>query len=437
MKVDNRVYRIVSVMHLICFWLVSTLAWAEQELVIEITSSQVAATKIAIAPFYWQGKGVLPEDVASIVSSDLDRSGRFKSMARDQMLSRPYKREDVFYEEWRSIGQEYLVIGDIITEQTGNYKLTYYLLDVFNGEVIDALEVRTPDLRDLAHYVADKIYEKLTGVPGAFSTQILYVTVERFAGGVSTYRLQKADADGYRARTILESAEPVLSPTWSPDAKRVAYVSFKGGRPAIYSQELATGRQTKLASFKGINGAPDWSPDGRFMVMALSKDGNPEIYQLELATKRWTRLTNHYAIDTEPRWAPDGKSIIFTSNRGGSVQIYEMRLADRRIKRLTYEGGYNARGDISNDGRHLIMVHRKRGNFHIAVQDIATGVVNVLTETLLDESPSIAPNGSMLIYATLDGGQGILSAVSIDGQVKFRIPSRRGEVREPVWSPML
>lgn len=411
-------------------------SFAEQELTIEITSGSSSATPIAIVPFQWFGSGILPEDIGQIVSSDLERSGLFKPLSSNNMLSRPFERKDVFFKDWRILGMDYLVIGRV--KPVGSqYAFEFELFDVFKGEVIEVRKGASADLRAMAHHISDIIFEKLTGIKGAFSTQILYINVDRGRDGKRRYRLQKADADGHRSETIYESFEPVMSPSWSPDGKKIAYVSFQSSRPAIYVQEIYTGRQFKLASFKGINGAPDWSPDGSRMAITLSKDGNPEIYILSLSSGKLERLTNHYSIDTEPRWSPSGNSIIFTSDRGGSPQIYEIDLSTRELKRLTFSGTYNARGELGPTGKELVMVHQEAGRFHIAVQDLQRQSFSILTQTLLDESPSISPNGVMVIYATQERGQGVLSAVSIDGQVKFRLPARSGEVREPAWSPFL
>lgn len=420
----------------LCWCVVQQAAAQESELIIEITSGVDRKTAIAVVPFGWSGPGILPVEVADIISEDLFRCGLFETLPKADMLSRPTRPENVAFREWRALQTEYLTIGSVQPDPEKTFKFEFGLFDVMREKPLLIKRGSAGDLRDLAHHVSDQIYEQLTGIPGAFSTQILYVTVEREQGKVM-HTLKRADSDGYRTVTLFRSSEPILSPVWSPDGKKVAYVSYHDGRrPAIYIHDIATGQQTRLTRFAGLNGAPDWSPDGRFMAMTLSKDGNPEIYMMEVATGQLTRLTEHFAIDTEPRWMPDGKRLLFTSDRGGGPQIYELELADRSVRRVTFEGSYNARGSVSPDGRYLAMVHRRQGQFHIAVQDLIRGTFDILTRTELDESPTIAPNGSMLMYATIENGQSVLAAVSLDGRVKVRLPARQGGVREPAWSPI-
>ncbi len=423
--------RLLIALNLILF---SSMSFAQ--LTIEITRGVDNPTSIAVIPF--QGIESLPEDVASIVSADLRRSGQFAPVDRENLLSLPQKEADVFYRDWRILGAEYLVIGGVERVANG-YQLRVELYDVLNQRQVfkKFATAGTGDLRSLAHYAADEIYEQITGIRGAFSTKIIYVEVLRNPNDPTkaAYRLIHADADGARERELLKSDQPLLSPRWSPDGKQVAYVSFETSRAAIFTQNISTGERRQVTNFKGLNGAPAWSPDGQKLAFVLSKDGNPEIYTKDLNTGNFQRITRHFGIDTEPSFSGDGKGIIFTSNRGGQPQIYQMNLASGRIERLTFYGDYNARASLSPDGETMVMVHRENGIFHIAAQNVKTGDLRVLTETKLDESPSIAPNGAMLLYATQANGKGILAAVSLDAGVKFRLPSKRGDVREPAWSP--
>jgi TolB protein len=408
------------------------------ELTIEITQGVDNPTSIAVVPFAWQGPGPVPEDISAVVDGDLTRSGQFAPVGRTDMLGMPSTEAEVFYRDWRAIDTEYLLIGRV--SATGQQmRIEYELFDVLRQtRVHSAVELGSVnEARMLGHRVADVVYEKLTGIRGAFATRLLYVSVTRVPGGKDYSRLTLADSDGARPIVLLESREPVLGPAWSPDGKEIAYVSFESSRPAIYRQHLATGQREQLTNFKGLNGAPAWSPDGKTMAMVLSKDGSPDIYLMDLASKRLTRITRHYAIDTEPTWMPDGKSLLFTSDRGGRPQIYRYDLNSGATERVTFEGSYNARARVAQDGRNVVLVHQQDGRFHIALLDLVTNRVHVLTSTELDESPSIAPNGSMVLYATKYADRGILAAVSVDGGVKFRLPAREGDVREPAWSPYM
>jgi TolB protein len=407
-------------------------------LTIEITQGMEGALPIAVVPFGWSGPGQHPPyGVAGIVAGDLARSGRFEVLGEADMLSRPHTGAEVDFRDWRVLGVESLVVGEVRPNGQGGYMVRFQLFDVLRGEQLTGYSVPTTarDLRATAHRIADIVYEALTGERGAFDTRIAYITSVRDADGKPTVSLQVADVDGYNAQTIVSSPDPLMSPAWAPDGKRIAYVSFERGRPAVYVQEVLTGRREKVSAYEGINGAPAWSPDGRRLALTLSKDGNPDIFVLELAGRRLRPLTRHYAIDTEPAWSPDGRSIVFTSDRGGGPQIYQVSAEGGEPRRLTFEGGYNARATYSPDGRSLALVTRVGTDYRIGVLDLEDRQLRVLTEGALDESPSFAPNGSMIIYATKTRGQGELAAVSVDGRVRQRLAQRTGDVREPDWSP--
>ncbi len=421
---------------LLAFWAVT----ARAELTIEITQGRDNAVPVAVVPFLWSGPR-LPEDVASIVEQDLGRSGQFAPLERASMLAYPVAATEVVFSDWRRQQVEYLLIGQVARESDGRYRIDYELFDTQRERSLLKAHVTgvEPQLRDLAHHIADQVYQKLTGVKGAFSTKIMYVSAHFRSPERTDYTLFYADADGRRPRPLLRSKEPILSPSWSPDGKRVAYVSFEGGRPGVYLQELASGKREKLTRFPGINGAPRWSPDGRQLALVLSRHGNPDIYLLDLATRKLTQVTDHYGIDTEPSWMPDGKSLVFTSNRAGGPQIYQLELASGAIKRLTFEGRYNASAQLFNDGKAMVLVHKGEGvdQFNIALLNLENQRLRLLTSTRLDESPTIAPNGAMVLYATKHQGRGVLAGVSSDGRVQFRLPAEAGDVREPAWSPYL
>ena len=402
---------------------------------IEITEGTDNAVRVAVVPF--AVKGIAQgHDVTRIIGFDLSLSGRFETLAEEQMLSLPNTSNEVFPRDWRKLRVEYLILGQL--EPSGNkLRLTFELYNVFKQsvEVKQSIEGSRDQIRDMAHYVSDVVFEQLTGIRGAFSTQIMYVIA---SGPLEnrTFKLHIADVDGARVKTILESKEPILSAGWSPDSKKITYVSFEEDqKPAIYIENLVTGSRERMPTYHGLNSAPAFSPDGKQLALVLSKDGNPDIYTLDLDTRNLHRITRHYGIDTEPSWRPDGQAIIFTSSRGGQPQIYQITLADLAIERLTFEGDYNAMASLLPNGDGLVMVHRRDGIFHIALLDLVRGHLKTLTKTSLDESPSVAPNGSMLIYATQLRGKGILAVVSIDNRVKFNLPSNEGDVREPAWSP--
>ncbi|EED36538.1 Tol-Pal system beta propeller repeat protein TolB [Luminiphilus syltensis NOR5-1B] len=415
-------------------------AGASAQLQIEINQGVDNPTPIAVVPFGWQGVGTAPDDVARIIDSDLARSGQFAPVSRRDMLSFPDRASDIYFRDWRALSSEYVLIGRVSGARSGDgpVRIEYQLFDAIRQLEIDSGTVSgsVQEIRMLAHQIADAVYERLTGIPGAFATRLLYVSVTRNPNGKDFYRLVLSDADGARPIVLFEGRDPIMAPSWSPDGSEVAYVSFETSRPAIYRQNLRTGVREQLTNFKGLNNSPVWSPDGNSMAMVLSKDGSPDIYLMNLASKKLRRLTRHYAIDTEPTWMPDGRSLLFTSDRGGRPQIYRYDLSSGQITRVTFEGSYNARARVAQDGRNVALVHQQNGQYHIAVHDLVTSRLTILTSTSLDESPSIAPNGSIVLYATKRDDKGILGAVAVDGGVRFSLPARDGgHVQEPAWSP--
>nr|WP_229779151.1 Tol-Pal system beta propeller repeat protein TolB [Pseudomonas matsuisoli] len=411
-----------------------------QERNILVTSGADRAIPVAVVPFGWQGGNVLPEDMADIVGNDLRNSGVFQPIPRQNMISLPTQASEVIYRDWKALGAQYVLVGNIVPSG-GRLQVQYALFNVateqqvFNGTVGGS----TDQLRDMAHYIADQSFEKLTGVKGAFSTRLLYVTAEQLGGGNARYTLQRSDYDGARASTLLQSREPILSPRFAPDGRRIAYVSFEQRRPRIFLQNIDTGRREQLTNYEGLNGAPAFSPDGNRVAFVLSKDGNPEIYVMDLGSRQVTRVTNHYAIDTEPFWGKDGQTVYFTSDRAGKPQIYKQRIGTNNAERVTFVGNYNANPKLSADEKTLVMIHRQDGytNFKVAAQDLEKGNLRILSDTNLDESPTVAPNGTMLIYATRQQGRGVLMLVSTNGRVRLPLPTAQGEVREPSWSPYL
>jgi len=415
-------------------WVMPVLANAA--LTIEITGGVEGALPIAVVPFDTSRlSSKLPVDIAGIVASDLNRSGVLKSMERTRLPANPHYSNQVQYARWRTAGQDYLVVGRVLEKSPGLYNIEFQLLDVLKQKQLvgRSMPAKKRNLRSRAHQISDFIYEQITGTRGAFNTRIAFVRAQKDAA--RKYVLQVADTDGFNAQNVLESDEPIMSPSWSPDGKSLAYVSFENERPEIFIQHLATARRSKVAGFRGLNSAPSWSPDGKFLALVLSKDGSPDIYTLNTATKRLKRLTTHRSIDTEPVWASDGRTIIFTSDRAGSPQLYRIDVGGGRPKRVTFEGRYNTAASLSPDGKFIAMVHGERGQYKIAQYERETGNLTVLTDSTLDESPSFSPNGKMVLYASTRGNNGFLYAVSIDGRAKHKLSDQAGDIREPVWGP--
>jgi TolB protein len=430
---------------LFCGLLSQLLLAQSQQLVIQITQGVDNPIPIAIVPFEWQGFGVLPENITDVVNSDLRNSGEFSPLDEKNMLSFPHQESEVYYRDWRLLGSDYILVGKINRSATSNLiEVQYELFDVVRemrmfGEVISGTEAQ---LRDISHKISDVVFEKITGVRGAFATKILYITSQRISDKVTNYQLNLADADGGRPQVLLQTQEPIMSPAWSPDASQIAYVSYeRESKPRIFIQNLSTGAREQLTNFPGINSAPAWSPDGTKMAMVLSKDGNPDIFVMDLRSRSLRKVTTHFALDTEPSWTPDSKAILYTSEQGGDnrPQIYQVTLDTGWVERVTFDGTYNSKATLLPDGVNMIMIHRDnvRDDYHLTMQNLERGSLKTLTSTQLDESPTIAPNASMIMYASKSGGRGILNAVSIDGRVKYQLPVTQGDVREPAWSPFL
>ncbi len=413
-------------------------SWADLDTII-IDQGVDDPIRIAVVPFALSEDLDSADNLDKLIRFDLARSGQFDPVAPENMLSYPSTQDAVFFRDWRILQTAYLVIGQAQTNALGQIDVSYQLFDVATQSQLQSVSfaISRDQWRDVGHKIADLVYTKVTGVRGAFSTKILYVLAQDIGTQNARYKLQVADVDGERARTLFDSSDPILSAGWSPDGQRVAYVSFDTGRPSIILQDIDGPNRERLTNFRGINGSPVFSPDGRQLAMVLSRSGDPEVFVMNLETRKLRRITRHPAIDTEPSWSPDGKYLVFTSDRGGKPQIYQLELATNFLERLTFVGDYNARARLLPDGRHLVFVHRRNGVFHIAWQDLLEDRLLVLTESSLDESPSLAPNGAMLIYATQDQNKGILAVVSVDGRVKYRLPSSAGDVREPAWSPFL
>ena len=411
---------------------------ASAELQIEITQGAGRRAPVAVVPFGWEGGDAsAPMDFSSVIGADLTRSGRFAPIPTDDMLQMPTTGVEVDFDDWSILGVEAVVVGRITQTGDNAYSVQFQLFDVFKREQLVGYRMPASrgTMRRVAHRAADMIFEKLTGIQGVFATQIAYITAQQ-NGRNRLFTLVVSDSDGENESTIMESTDPIMSPAWSPDSRRLAYVSFEGDRSTVFVQTLRTGNRIKVSDRIGINGAPAFSPDGRKLVLTLGgADGNLDIFVMDIATKAIQRLTTNRSIDTEGTWSPDGKTIYFTSDRSGGPQVYRVSTSGGTPERVTFEGSYNARPRLSPDGSKLALVHLDRGNYRIGVLDLDNDNFLILSVGNQDESPSFAPNSDTLIYATRAGRNGVLETVSADGLIRQRMGSGGADVREPVWSP--
>ncbi len=421
--------------HVVLLWGLFICLAARAELTIEISVQGAKQIPIAIMPF--AGQTPTQQNLAKIIGADLTRTGLFKLVDSAGLQPDLKQPQDVAFTEWRGRGADALVIGTMEPSATvGRFQVRFHLMDLAKQARITSLDyiIVPAQLRPTAHKIADVIYEKLLGEPGAFNTKITYVVKQ-----ATSYLLKVADADGYNEQTVLASTEPVISPAWSPDGSKIAYVSFEQKKPIVMVQSLATGARSVIAAFKGNNSAPTWSPDGTKLAVTLTKDGGSQLYLINAnGNGTPTRLSSSAGIDTEPAFSPDGKFIVFTSDRGGSPQVYRASVSGGGdVQRMTFSGTYNVSPRYSPDGKNLIYIQRNASQYRVVMQELDTGQIQVLTDTTLDESPSFAPNGRTILYATNVKGRGMLATVSHDGRIKQRLTTQAGDIREPAWGPML
>lgn len=415
---------------------------ARAALNLELTKGMAAAIPIAVVPFT-DSQTNSPVDIASIIHHDLANSGQFNVLANGSIAEYPHTSGQINSKYWQGKNVDDMVVGNVQSIGGGRYKITYSLVNLFNQApnnvlLTEELTVSENDMRRAAHHISDRVYQQLTGVKGIFSTRLAYVLVQRHPGQPAKFQLMISDQDGYGPKPILISSQPIMSPSWSPDGRQLTYVSFESFLPQIYVSDVATGKRRLITSFKGINGAPEWSPDGRKLAVALSRGAaNPNLYLLDMSSGGLQQVTNDTSINTEPNWSPDGQSLIFTSDRGGSPQIYEVNLATKQAQRVTFTGNYNSSASYTPDRQNIVLLNRQGGGFNIAALNLQTGNVQVLTHGGNNQSPSVAPNGKMVVYATKQAGHSVLAMASTDGKVNVQLPDQLGDVQEPAWSPFL
>ncbi len=429
---------------------------------LQLTQGVRSAIPIAIVPFSGQSSSgqsssgqsdaQSPDNVASVINNDLQNSGRFNVMKQGDMQQTPHDASEVNFSYWQKQNQSNIVVGKVESTGGGRYRVQYQLLNAYANKaqpgknsaapawqstvlLSDSFMVNASQLRAVAHHISDQIYQNLTGDRGIFSTRIAYVIAQPASGGGGQYALEVADMDGYNPKPLLKSPQPILSPAWSPNGQRIAYVSFEGQDPVIYVQDIGSGNRQVVSKFPGLNSAPSWSPDGQKLALVLTRTGAPKVFVMDMGSRQLSQVTDGASIDTEPVWSADGGTLYFTSNRGGQPQIYRVSASGGNVQRVTFESKYNASPSLSADGKTLAILGGNGNQYNIAVQDIASGRYNVLTQSGNDQSPSMAPNGKMILYATQAGGRGVLGMISTDGKVKLTLPAREGDVREPAWGP--
>ena len=418
------------------------LLWAavlHAEVRIEITQGVNTARPIGVVPFKWAGAGAAPEDVGGIVAADLRNSGKFNPLDRSRLPQQPASAQEVQPAAWSALGIDAVVVGQVASNPDGSYQVSYQLVDTGGapGTVLaqNSYKVTKQWLRYAAHTASDETFQKLTGIKGAFRTRIAYVVQTN--GGQFPYELRVADYDGYNQFVVHRSPQPLMSPAWSPDGSKVAYVTFESGKSALVVQTLSNGAIRQVASYPRHNGAPAFSPDGSKLAFALSKTGSLNLYVMDLASGQTRQVTDGRYNSTEPTWFPDSQTLAYTSDQAGAPQIYKVGLNGGTPQRITWEGGQNQDADVATDGKSMVMISTSGGAQHVAKQDLETGAVQTLTDTFLDETPSLAPNGTMVIYSSTQGMGSVLQLVSTDGRFKARLPATDGQVKSPAWSPYL
>lgn len=432
--------RIISLMLLMFTFTVPYVAHAV--LSMELTRGIAGAIPIAVVPFALSDNA--PQNVSTIVSTDLQNSGRFKVFGRDALNVFPSEANNVSKEYFEHLGTDTVVVGKIQALGINKYQVSFQLVDIYRGKGADSITlskkyiVNASQLRAVAHHISDLVFEKMTGIRGIFSTRIAYVVVQNNGSNHTRYILEVADQDGYNPRPLLSSSEPIMSPAWSPNGKQIAYVSFEQQHASIYLEDVLSGSRRLLSQFPGINGAPAWSPDGRKLALVLSKSGSPNIYVMDVGSSHLSQVTHDFYINTEPSWSPDGRVLLFTSTRSGGPQIYQVNLNSKAVSRVSYDGDYNARASFTRDGSHIVMIHRVSGIYSIAILDLNSGTTKVLSNAAGDSSsPSIAPNSSMVLYDMVNNGRNVLGMVSSDGRVQLVLPARNGDAQDPSWSPFI